>query len=152
MASKLEYLLNRYADKTATPEEKEELMRLLQENSNDETVQQVIDKMIAERRVTHEMSEKTAQAVLQAIFEADETPVVTLGTTPVRRMPYWRIAAAAVVLLMVTAAGLLVMNHYSKNQVAKVDRKNDVAPGGNKAVLTLANGSTIVLDNEKNGV
>jgi ferric-dicitrate binding protein FerR (iron transport regulator) len=152
MALKLEYLLNRYADKTATPAEKEELMRLLQENSNDETVQQVIDKMITERPVMHEMSEKTAQAVLQAIFEADETPVVTMKTTPVRRMPYWRIAAAAVVLLMVTAAGLLVMNYYSKNQVAKVDSKNDVAPGGNKAVLTLADGSTIVLDNEKNGV
>jgi transmembrane sensor len=153
MASKLEYLLNRYADKTATPEEKEELMRLLQENSNDKTVQQVIDKMIAERPVTHEMSEKTAQAVLQAIFEADETLVVTIiESTPVRRMPYWRMAAAAVVLLMVTAAGLLVMNYYSKNQVAKVDRKNDIAPGGNKAVLTLADGSTIVLDNEKNGV
>ncbi|MFL5745616.1 MAG: FecR family protein [Niastella sp.] len=152
MASKLEYLLNRYADKTATPEEKEELMRLLQENSNDKTVQQVIDKMIAERPVAHEMSEKTAQAVLQAIFEADETPVVTMGTTPVRRMPYWRIAAAAIVLLMVTAGGLLWMNNNSKTQVAKVDKKNDVAPGGNKAVLTLADGSTIVLDNEKNGV
>ena len=153
MASKLEYLLNRYADKTATPEEKEELMRLLQENSNDKTVQQVIDKMIAERPVMHEMSEKTAQAVLQSIFEADETPVVTImERAQVRRMPYWRIAAAAVVLLMVTAAGLLVMNYYSKNQVAKVNSKNDVAPGGNKAVLTLADGSTIVLDNEKNGV
>ncbi|AEW03358.1 hypothetical protein A4D02_04890 [Niastella koreensis] len=151
MASKLEYLLNRYADKTATPAEKEELMRLLQENSNDVTVQHVIDKMIAERPVTHEMSEKTAQAVLQAIFEADETPVVTLETTPVRRMPYWRIAAAAVVLLMVTAAGLVWMNYNSKTQVA-VKIKNDVAPGGNKAVLTLADGSTIVLDNEKNGV
>ena len=155
MASKLEYLLNRYADKTATPGEKEELMRLLQENSNDETVQHVIDKMIAERPVTHEMSEKTAQAVLQAIFEADETPVVPIAigmeTTPVRRMLYWRIAAAAVVLLMVTAAGLVWMNYNSKTQVA-VKIKNDVAPGGNKAILTLADGSTIVLDNEKNGV
>jgi transmembrane sensor len=151
MASLLEYLLNRYANKTATPEEKEELMRLLQESSNDETVQQVIDKMIAERRVTHEMPEKTAQAVLQAIFEAEETPVVTMETTPVRRMSYWRITAAAVVLLMVTTGGLLWMNYNSKTQVA-VNIKNDVAPGGNKAVLTLADGSIIVLDNEKNGV
>lgn len=152
MASKLEYLLNRYANKTATPGEREELMRLLQENSNDGTVQQVIDKMIAERPVTHKMPERTAQAVLQAIFEADEIPVVTMNPTPVRRLPYRRIAAAAVVLLLVTAAGLLVMNQYAKKQVAKVDVKNDVAPGGNKAVLTLADGSTIVLDNEKDGV
>jgi transmembrane sensor len=152
MASLLEYLLNRYADKTATPEEREELMRLLQENSNDGSVQQVIDKMIAERPVTHEMPEKTAQAVLQAIFEAAETPVVTIETTPVHRMPYLRIAAAAVVLLMITAGGLLWMKYNSKPEVAKVEIKNDVAPGGNKAVLTLANGSAIVLDNEKNGV
>ena len=152
MASLLEYLLNRYADKTATPEEKEDLMRLLQENSNDKSVQQVIDKMIAERPVTHEMPEKTAQAVLQAIFEAAETPVVTIETTPVHRMPYLRIAAAAVVLLMITAGGLLWMKYNSKPAVAKVEIKNDVAPGGNKAVLTLANGSAIVLDNEKNGV
>ncbi len=151
MASLLEYLLNRYADKTATPEEKEELMRLLQQSSNDTIAQQVLDKMIAERPVKHRMSETTAQAVLQAIFEAEETPVVSMGTTPVRRMPYWRIAAAAVVLLMVTAAGLVWMNYKNKNQLA-VNIKNDVAPGGNKAVLTLADGSTIVLDNEKNGV
>ncbi|OQP52780.1 hypothetical protein A4H97_24055 [Niastella yeongjuensis] len=151
MASLLEYLLNRYADKTATPEEKEELMRLLQDSGNEETVHQVIDRMIAERPVAHEMPEKTAQAVLQAIFEAEETPVVNMNTTPVRQMPYWRIAAAAVVLLMVTAGGLVWMNYNSKTQVA-VNLKNDVAPGGNKAVLTLADGSTIVLDNEKNGV
>jgi ferric-dicitrate binding protein FerR (iron transport regulator) len=151
MASLLEYLLNRYANKTATPEEKEELMRLLQESSNDITVQQVLDKMIAERPVIHQMPETTAQAVLQAIFEAEETPVMNKATTPVRRMPYWRIAAAAVVLLMVTAAGVVWMNYNNKNQVA-VNSKNDVAPGGNKAVLTLADGSTIVLDNEKNGV
>jgi ferric-dicitrate binding protein FerR (iron transport regulator) len=151
MASTLEYLLNRYANKTCTPEEKEELMRLLQQSSNDETVQQLIDKMIAERPVAHTMPETTAQAVLQAIFEADETPVVTMETAPVRRMPYWRIAAAAVILLTATSIGWLWLNHASKTQVTTV-AKNDVAPGGNKAVLTLANGSTIVLDNEANGV
>ncbi len=32
-----------------------------------------------------------------------------------------------------------------------VEKKNDVAPGGNKAVLTLADGSTISLDDAQNG-
>jgi hypothetical protein len=45
---------------------------------------------------------------------------------------------------------------YSKKQavVAKNERtlKNDVEPGSNKAVLTLANGTTIVLDDASNGV
>jgi ferric-dicitrate binding protein FerR (iron transport regulator) len=126
-------------------------MRLLQENSNDETVQQLIDKMIAERPVTHTMSETTAQAVLHAIFEAGETPVVTMETARARRIPYWRMAAAAVILLLATSVGWFWLNHASKTQVATV-AKNDVAPGGNKAVLTLADGSTIILDNKANGV
>jgi ferric-dicitrate binding protein FerR (iron transport regulator) len=60
-------------------------------------------------------------------------------------------AAAAVVLIMATSIGWFWLNHASKTQVTTV-AKNDIAPGGNKAVLTLADGSTIVLDNEANGV
>ncbi|WP_207514603.1 FecR family protein [Longitalea luteola] len=153
MASSLEYLLNRYANKTCTPEEKEELMRLLQESGNDEAVQQLIEKMIQERPVKHQMPETTAQAILQSIFEADETPVVTMATTQVRRLAFGRIAAAAVILLLLTTAGWLWLTNTTKTQLATtVNVKNDVAPGGNKALLTLANGATIVLDNEENGI
>jgi transmembrane sensor len=152
MSSSLEYLLNRYANKTCTVEEKEELMRLLQESGNDEAVQQLIDKMLEERPVTHAMPEKTAQAVLQAIFEAEETPVVQMETTPVRRLSFGRIAAAASVLLLLTAGGWFLLNRMSKTAVTTAAVVSDVAPGGNKALLTLADGSTIVLDNAANGV
>ncbi|HEX6427070.1 MAG TPA: FecR family protein [Niastella sp.] len=153
MSSSLEYLLNRYANKTCTPEEKEELMQLLQESGNDEAVQQLIDKMIIERPEIHRMPEHTAQAVLHAIFEADEVPVVPIETAPVRRIPFARIAAAAIIVLLVTSVGWLWLMRSPKTQVATVEAiKNDVAPGGNKALLTLANGSTIVLDNAANGI
>lgn len=153
MPASLEYLLNRYANKTCTVEEKEELMRLLQESGNDEALQQLIDKMLEERPVIHTMPEMNAQAVLQAIFEADETPVVQMDETPVRRMSFGRIAAAASVLLLLTAAGWYMLSRSSKPDVTTAAViKNDVAPGGNKALLTLADGSTIVLDNAANGV
>jgi transmembrane sensor len=153
MSSSLEYLLNRYANKTCTVEEKEELMRLLQESGNDEAVQQLIDKMLEERPATHIMPDQNAQAVLQAIFEAEETPVVHMETTPVRRLSLGRIAAAASVLLLLTAAGWFLLNRSLKPDVTTAAvMKNDVAPGGNKALLTLANGSTIELDNAANGV
>jgi transmembrane sensor len=152
MPSSLEYLLNRYANKTCTAAEKEELMRLLQDSGNDEAVQQLIDKMIEERPATHSMPDTTAQAVLQAIFEADETPVVPLETARVRRIPFGRIAAAAIILLLVTTAGWLWLMRTPNTQVATIETKGDVAPGGNKALLTLANGSTIVLDNAANGI
>src|ERR1044072_1774252 len=153
MSASLEYLLNRYANKTCTVEEKEELMRLLQESGNDEALQQLIDKMLEERPVIHTMPEKNAQAVLQAIFEADETPVVQIDEKPVRRISFGRIAAAASVLLLLTAAGWFMLNRSVKPGVTTAAvMKNDVAPGGSKALLTLADGSTIVLDNAANGV
>jgi transmembrane sensor len=78
-----------------------------------------------------------------------------LPYTPVRRMhtaarAWW---AAAAILVLTTGAAYYL---YSKKQavVAKNERtlKNDVEPGSNKAVLTLANGTTIVLDDASNGV
>jgi transmembrane sensor len=63
-------------------------------------------------------------------------------------------AAAAVVLFISTAAFFLIRNGLKEtapmNQSVQ-NLKNDVAPGGNKAVLTLADGSTIILDSAQNG-
>jgi ferric-dicitrate binding protein FerR (iron transport regulator) len=57
------------------------------------------------------------------------------------------------VLLLLTAAGWFMLSRSSKPDVTTAAViKNDVAPGGNKALLTLADGSTIVLDNAANGV
>jgi transmembrane sensor len=71
----------------------------------------------------------------------------------VRKISFARIAAAAVVLLLVTAGGWLWLTRTPKTQVATLEATNgDVAPGGNKALLTLANGSAIVLDNLANGI
>jgi transmembrane sensor len=78
-----------------------------------------------------------------------------LTYAPVRRMrtatkAWW--AAAAILVLMIGAVYL-----YNKRPVTAVAKKedtlkNDVAPGSNKAVLTLSNGTTIVLDDASNGV
>jgi transmembrane sensor len=62
------------------------------------------------------------------------------------------IAAAVVILLSV---GLFVLDNYQKTDqkvmLAKLERK-DIEPGGNRAILTLANGSKIVLDGHHSGV
>ncbi|MEO9022859.1 MAG: FecR domain-containing protein [Ginsengibacter sp.] len=67
----------------------------------------------------------------------------------------WMVAASALIIL---ASGILYF-YVNKNQshldsgnvVKNAVLKNDIAPGGNKAILTLANGSTIVLDSAQNG-
>lgn len=71
---------------------------------------------------------------------------------PVHKLTPWKrygIAAAAVLLLAV--ASLVLLRRPVAPPVAVNVFKNDVAPGGNKAVLTLGDGRTIVLDSAANG-
>jgi transmembrane sensor len=66
---------------------------------------------------------------------------------------YYRLTAAAVVLIAFSA-GLLLYTQKDKGNIFSAfrHRPNDIAPGGNKAILTLANGTRIVLTNAKNGL
>lgn len=66
---------------------------------------------------------------------------------PVKRN-YWRKFAAAAVILMTLSAGAF---YYLSRPSLSGDLVNDIAPGGNKAILTLANGEKIVLTDAKNG-
>jgi transmembrane sensor len=77
---------------------------------------------------------------------------------PVVRMTWYKwVAAAAVLIVMIgTAAYFAFYTNHTSTDVARATPqkerfKNDILPGGNKAVLTLADGSTIVLDDAQNG-
>ncbi|MBN9380905.1 MAG: FecR domain-containing protein [Chitinophagaceae bacterium] len=72
---------------------------------------------------------------------------------PVVRLRKYTRVAAAVLLLIAGGAALRYMNK-KKPPVATlpVAVKNDIAPGGNKAVLTLGNGSVVVLDSASSGL
>jgi transmembrane sensor len=77
-----------------------------------------------------------------------------LPSAKIRKMSQRWWAAAAVLLLLGSGSYFLLNREHSKREVAVVKKNaqvNDVAPGGNKAILTLANGSTIILNNAKNG-
>ncbi len=68
---------------------------------------------------------------------------------------YTRAFAIAATLLVFVTAGVLIFMHRQSPKLqfftfAK-PVKHDIAPGGNKAILTLANGNTLVLTDAKNG-
>ena len=98
-----------------------------------------------------------AQAPTPATIEQPPTSIreaPTPKTPQTRRIPLWRktAIAASIILALGTGVWLLVVNRHAPQTTATAKpMKTDVAPGGNKAVLTLANGSTIVLDNAANG-
>lgn len=74
-----------------------------------------------------------------------------LAKTPHRVKRLWpRIAAAASIALCL-AAGTYLFIHNRQPAALALSQKYDIAPGGNKAVLTLSNGQKIILNSAKNG-
>ncbi len=78
---------------------------------------------------------------------------------PARKMRFLRVSwfkyAAAVLIVLLAAVAYLWNSNKpfpasSTEALAKVD-KNDVGSGGNKATLTLADGSVVILDSAANG-
>lgn len=93
------------------------------------------------------------EGMLDKIREQIEKPVVELNTGSNKR--YRRYYAVAASILIILSSGLYF--YKSRTQVPALAiqnspvRINDVAPGGNKAVLTLADGSRIALDDVQQG-
>ncbi|HJU45510.1 MAG TPA: FecR domain-containing protein [Chitinophagaceae bacterium] len=69
------------------------------------------------------------------------------------RRAWFRYAAAIILLAGATIAIVVSSDRRSAKSGTDLSKrfKNDVAPGGNKATLTLADGRTIVLDSTQNG-
>ncbi|MBB6109120.1 FecR family protein [Mucilaginibacter lappiensis] len=97
--------------------------------------------------LTPEQEQALRQLMLQNIRrEIHHIPSIT----PVKRINYFtRYAAAAVVLIAFGISAYLYFGAAKPETVASV--KKDIAPGGNKAVLTLGNGRQITLEGAKNG-
>ncbi len=73
-----------------------------------------------------------------------------------KTVPFYKgtMMRAAAILIFVLAGTYLLYNRYHKQPLQVAQNKSfktDIAPGGNKAILTLANGSKLILNNAKNG-
>jgi ferric-dicitrate binding protein FerR (iron transport regulator) len=92
------------------------------------------------------------QSILTSLPKEDEEPVLPAqGTAKIFR---WAAVAAAVVILAVGAWWFLGNHRQPPTITAPVAEqrfKNDVQPGTNAAVLTLADGRTVILDSAHSG-
>jgi hypothetical protein len=87
---------------------------------------------------------------IEAAFKHDPNRS-TKHETPVRRLFYLKIAAAAAIIASVSVSVYFLKfnGNTTQNNVAVV--KGDLPPGTNKAILTLGNGRQIVLTGAANG-
>lgn len=139
-------LIEKYQAGTATKEEK----LLLNEwyySFNDSETELTLTGSLTEQQ----LADRIKSRLLQTIRLQKGSAVFTM-------LRKWQISAAAAVILMMLCTGIyfIFFSKSSKLQIVKTSApktnlKNDIAPGGNKAVLTLADGSTIILDSASNG-
>lgn len=110
----------------------------------------IVSKMhIVQPPLNKDDAEKTWQAIVQKI----EAENITEYPRTISIYRKWMAAAAVFIILMGGAAYFVLQNRSSDNIAINTTEKlpNDIAPGGNVATLTLADGSTISLDSANNG-
>jgi transmembrane sensor len=177
-AERILFLLKVHTDRKATPEEERELMDWLAEYEDDGSfqahIQQLLESYPAEKSVGGVDWEKVYSIILERRDAADALLAEALARVsnpcpeqapagagfqpvpPTHRVHFlktsWFRYAAAVILVIGGAS--IWLAHQINNLATTNGNKHlqtDITPGGNKAVLTLANGQQIILDNAQNG-
>ncbi len=157
---RIEYLLSRYAEQKTSQDEEMELFDLIINSEYEDDVKSTLIQMLTNSEANTEFDNSEWQPVLENILQTktqSEEKLQVIQLQPKRKILQWtRFAAAAVFIFAIAGATLFFFNHPTTENVAKVnttaaDKPQTIVPGGNKATLTLDNGSAITLDHAANG-
>ena len=143
---RLKYLLEQYAADTSTAEETKELFGWIRKSKDDALLKDKMKELWSGHQNGKQLPDVDWDAIYTKIIN---TPVIG------RRHIWFRVAAAVVVIIVLSVGSYFIFKDNSIKSIAKTGLQpqvnNDLAPGGNKAVLTLANGARIILDSAGNG-
>jgi transmembrane sensor len=145
---RLRYLLRQYLDGRCTREELEELYTFIATDKGDD-LSALLEEEFEETRPGSSAAEVNWDWMFGRIMQ-------TKPVAKERKLnAYWKYAAAAVLLLLLGTAlyQFLPVRKAAPVAIPAIARQtNDVAPGADKATLTLADGSTVTLDSTGNQV
>lgn len=145
------HLFKQYFDKTATNAEREELMLLIsREKSEQKLLQMMQEQYLNHVPETDPFSEGQKEKMYRQIsLSINPIQEKSLWKRLIPAARIWRYAAAASLLICLGIFTYKLVNLKSPyTQLAE----NDFNPGGDKAILTLSNGSTIDLSGAQNGM
>ena len=147
----LEDLYHKYVQNQCTPEELEALVNELGSETMPED-EEVVTRLFDTTWDSPEVFPDKYQLPDLSLPNANdyETPIIKMY--PLKRR--WVRTAAASILLILGAATYWFLVRTPKTDRVTVNKPviiKDISPGGNKAVLTLADHSTIVLDSAASG-
>jgi transmembrane sensor len=138
-----------------TVAEKKWLLRYL-ETTEGKELEALLIQQFGNIDALTEPDQEISRLILEKIHEkmASDMPV---KRAPLIRIRRWHVAVAASLVGLFIITTYYLADRGNKKEVVQnkvpVSRyKNDVSPGINKAVLTLADGSKIILDDAQNGL
>lgn len=130
--------------------DKETMERLYQKFLKNEITMEELEQFLSETDA--EYGEQLVAKMIDGTWKEmyPEAKVVRMA-----RRRWISIAAAVIVFVLLAAGGYWIMKPSVQTDVVRSTNDNnikqDIHPGGNKATLTLADGSTIILDSANNG-
>jgi ferric-dicitrate binding protein FerR (iron transport regulator) len=129
------------------------IKKYLSGNASDEeviTIENYFNSFADEPQITDQLTPAEIEALNSDLQERIASKIAQSGkpVTSFYNNRYWQVAAAA--LLLFVCALLYRAQYQPKTDNGQLAR-NDLSPGSNKAILTLANGSKLVLNKLKNG-
>ena len=148
-------LYKRINGEILTYEEELELERWLAESPGNRFLYDEVTDPAKLKEEIQEMLAYDSKGLWKKI--ARELPSQKDKVVPLYRRPWFRYAAAAAVLIFLVVTGYVYMNDKNPaTSMATVEStparvSGDVAPGSEKAVLILADGTKIMLDSTANG-
>jgi transmembrane sensor len=145
---KIADLLFKYLRNELTEREHFELNNWRQESDTNEMKFKELTDLENIREIMKDYYSYKDKAWKKLLVKAPE-----LGNGTVKKSPYWKELTAAALIAAILGVSLYILlnrrgkQHVSNQQISKIQ---DVPPGTNKAVLTLSNGSRMLLGTDKN--
>lgn len=148
-------LLTKYLNDQLTPDELTRFLELARAAEGEEELKAAVEAALSDEQFSGLSDENRADALFRAVMlKADTSAQKQQGL--IVRMFRKRMAVAAVLLVLVGLAAFLLWPETGETDLIAEVRKQvvpgDVLPGGDKATLTLEDGTVIVLDTAANGM
>lgn len=152
----LEILLNKYLDHQCTTEEIHYLLDYFDIPQNEEALKSYIFRYFdqpenAANLAKPDFAKSEVETTVRAVHNNLLSQIRTRRVPVIRKLKWLRVAAALILLAASTAIFLYFQKDRSHSTTTLQATHNDIAPGGNKAVLTLGDGTQILLDDANEG-
>ena len=155
------YLWQQFADKKATRAEIDALFEYFNDPALDEVSLNFLQHQFNATVAGEGVDKEYWLNKLTAIVNEDIVPVVAIQAEPavhrvhIMKRGWFRVAAAAVILAIIATTAILIINNSKDHQTLTNSNKqltDEVLPGRERAILTLANGEAILLDSTQGNI